>query len=150
MPSLHFDYRNADGVESTRRITEWIEQGHYVVGFDDLAKQVPTSRTDRISRYHDGCEELLKHPKEDPPPCISRSAPKDSRPQILFTRFAAELRAELEQQGEVAGLRVMKTVSLSFVPLHGPQRWAGQRRQGGRSRRVCAGFRLTATFSGDW
>lgn len=135
MPSLHFDYRKADGVESTRRITEWVEQGRYVVGFDDLSKKVRTFRKDRISRYHDGCEELLQHPLEDPPPRIVRSAPTDSRPQILFTGFAAALRAELEQQCEGAGLRVMKTVSLSLTflcagPNAGPSKVAKARAQG--------------------
>lgn len=135
MTSLRFDYRNADGTESTRRITGWAEQGHYLVGFDDLAKQVRTFRKDRIARYHDGCEGLLEHPKEDPPPRIVRSAPTDLRPQILFTGFAAALRADLEKQCELAGLRVMKTVSLSLTflcagPNAGPAKVAKARIQG--------------------
>lgn len=135
LSSLHFDYRKADGSESTRRINEWSEQGHYVVGFDDQAKQVRTFRKDRIVRYHDGCEAWLKHPKEAPPPRIVRSAPVDLRPQILFTGFAAALRAELEQQCEEAGLRVMKSVSLSLTfvcagPNAGPAKIAKARAQG--------------------
>ncbi len=135
LSSLQFDYRKADGSESTRRLDEWSEQGHYVVGFDDLAKQVRTFRKDRIVRYHDGCDALLKHPQDEPPPRIVRAAPNDLRPQILFTGFTAALRAELEQQCEAAGLRVMKSVSLSLTfvcagPNAGPAKVAKARMQG--------------------
>ena len=135
MTSLHFDYRKADGSESMRRVTEWSEQGHYVVGFDELAKQIRTFRKDRITRYHDGCEGLLMHPKDEPPPRIVRSAPADQRPQILFTGFTAALRADLEQQCNAAGLRVMKTVSLTLTflcagPNAGPAKVAKARLKG--------------------
>lgn len=133
--SLRFDYRTPDGSETTRCLNQWVEEGHYVTGFDEGARQVRTFRKDRITQYHDGGASQLRTPHEGPPPRIERQTPPDLRPQILFTGFPAVQRAVLEQRSEAAGLRVVKTVTQGLVflcagPNAGPSKVSKARAQG--------------------
>lgn len=132
---LRFDYRKADGSQSTRRLTRCAEEGHYVTGFDLDAGQERTFRKDRITQYHDGCASLLRAPYEGPPPKLVRQVAQDARPQILFTGFARAQRAMLEAKADVHGVRVMQTVTtgLAFLcigPNAGPAKVEKARAQG--------------------
>lgn len=136
MSVLHFMYTDAAGESTLRAVSNWTEEGHYIVGNCAAAGGAPrTFRKDRIFRYLDGCEAALATPFAGPPPKLSRTLPQDSRPHILFTGFPAALRSELERQCSAAGLKVVKTVTqqLAFLcagPNAGPSKVAKARTQG--------------------
>lgn len=136
MDVLQFMYTNAAGESKLRAVSNWTEEGHYIVGNCAAAGGAPrTFRKDRISQYLAGCDSVLATPFSSPPPKLTRSAPDDSRPQILFTGFGASLRADLEHQCGAAGLKVVKTVTqqLAFLcvgPNAGPSKVAKARLQG--------------------
>lgn len=136
METLQFLYTNAAGETKLREVSNWSEEGHYIVGNDANAGGAPrTFRKDRIAQYLNGCEAALSTPHAGPPPKLSRSAPEEVRPQILFTGFGAALRADLEQQCAASGLNVVKTVTQHLVflcagPNAGPSKIAKARVQG--------------------
>lgn len=130
-----FDYQTPDGERTLRRLSRFVEEGHYITGFDIDSGRVLTFRKDRIVTYHADSAALLKAPISPRPPRVERSAPPDLRPQIAFTGFAAALRAQLERQSDAGGLRVMKGVTQSLVflcagPNAGPAKMAKARCQG--------------------
>ena len=66
----------------------------------------------------DDAAQFLKSPAGvSPPRPTGPNTPRDERPQILFTGFAAARRAELEALSDATGLCVVKsvTVGLSFL-----------------------------------
>ena len=117
-------------------VFNWSEEGHYIVGNDANAGGAPrTFRKDRIAQYLAGCEAALATPFAGPPPKLLRAAPEEARPQILFTGFAAAIRADLERQCATAGLKVVKTVTQHLIflcagPNAGPSKVAKARAQG--------------------
>jgi NAD-dependent DNA ligase len=133
---LQFHYTNARGETKLRAVTGWSEEGHYIVGNDVNVGGAPrTFRKDRITQYLEGCESALAQPFAGPPPKLSRAAPDENRPQILFTGFGASVRTDLEQRCDAAGLKVMKTVSQRLVflcvgPNAGPAKVTKARQQG--------------------
>lgn len=118
MGVLEFLYTNAAGETKRRVLENWVEEGHYLIGNDTKAKSAPrTFRKDRVTEYLNGCDSLLTTPFAGPPPKIERAAPEQSRPDILFTGFAAKARADLEASSAAAGLNVVKTVTQQLVFL---------------------------------
>lgn len=136
MEVLHFMYTNAAGESKLRAVSNWSEEGHYIIGNDGSAGGLPrTFRKDRISQYLFDCDSVLVSPFAGPPPKLSRSAPEEARPQILFTGFGSSLRSDLERQCADSGLKVVKTVTrqLSFLcagPNAGPSKVEKSRIQG--------------------
>lgn len=136
MGVLRFLYSGTSGETKLREVSAWAEEGHYIVGNDASAGGAPrTFRKDRIAEYLSGCEALLATPFAGPPPKLSRAAPEENRPQILFTGFPAALRAGLEAQCAAAGLKVVKTVTQQLVflcagPNAGPSKVGKARVQG--------------------
>lgn len=133
---LLFSYLGADGVTSKRALKNWSEEGHYLKGFDTTVGQVRTFRKDRIVEYFDGAAQFLVSPLGVPPPRLRSgpTRPKDERPQILFTGFAAVQRAHLEQLSDAGGLCVVKSVTQGLVflcagPNAGPSKVAKARGQ---------------------
>lgn len=99
-----------DAQGRVRVLENWEEVDLYISGFDIHAHGFRTFRKDRVITYLDATEALLTHPRTPPPPRLPKS-PKDERPHILFTGFAAAHRAELEQQARDADLAVKKEVT---------------------------------------
>lgn len=136
MEILQFMYTGTSGETKLRAVSAWSEEGHYIVGNDAAAGGAPrTFRKDRIAEYLGGCEAALSTPFAGPPPKLSRVEPEESRPQILFTGFAAALRADLEAQCGAAGIKVVKTVTQQLVflcagPNAGPSKVGKARVQG--------------------
>ena len=128
MGGLEFLYTNAAEVTKRRVLENWVEEGYYLVGNDTYANgALRTFRKDRVTEYLNGCDALLVTPFAGPPPKIESAAPEHSRPDILFTGFAAKTRSELEAASAAAGLKVVKTVTqqLSFLcagPNAGPSK----------------------------
>lgn len=119
---LEFFYKNASGEVSQRRLIKWSEVGVYLQGFDADVMHPCTFRKDRVLRYLNGCDALLKQPFVEGPP----TAPKPKRapakekttgPETLFTGFKAAERAALEAQATEAGLSVVKSVTAGLVFL---------------------------------
>lgn len=132
---FRFVYRAADGEVSTRALNGLKESGHYIQGFDTTVGQVRSFRKDRVMSYLDGVDGLLLDPFPGPPPKVSRGAPRDDRPQVLFTGFATVQRAHLERLADAGGLRVVKTVTQGLVflcagPNAGPAKVDKSRAQG--------------------
>lgn len=136
MDVLDLMYTNSAGETKLRRVTNWTEEGHYIIGNDLESNGAPrTFRKDRVGEYLNGCDAFLKDPHSGPPPKLIRAAPEAQRPNILFTGFAAAQRAQLESDCATAGLKVVKTVTqnLAFVcagPNAGPSKLAKARVQG--------------------
>lgn len=112
--ALCFLYRDARGADSEVALQDWSEVGHYLKG--RVGGQPRTYRKDRVLSYRNGGAELLGDP-HPAPPTIKTSQHKDRRPEILFTAFAADLRADLEYKASQAGLKVVKnpTKKLAFL-----------------------------------
>lgn len=115
--SLRFAYVNAQGETSQRELTQWQESGHYLRGYCTSSNAVKTFRKDRVQQYLDGCDSLLADPYAPPPPKPAPEAPKELRPQILFTGFAKAERAAFEAQAAAAGLVVVSTVTKNLAFL---------------------------------
>lgn len=133
--SICFDYQSPQGEKTLRRLTTYVEEGHYITGFDMDSGRVLTFRKDRIVQYHEDSAALLKQPVSPRPPRVERNTPPDLRPQIAFTGFAAALRADLERRSDAGGLRVVKGVTQGLVflcagPNAGPAKMAKARCQG--------------------
>ncbi|MBK1686217.1 hypothetical protein CKO37_01685 [Rubrivivax gelatinosus] len=131
---MEFTYVSGHGRASVRRLTAWVETGHYIQGFDPEANQVLSFRKDRVVEYLRG-REYLREPDAPPPPVVRRETPPGARPAILFTGFAAVQRAHLERVAADAGLRVVKSVTrdLMFLvagPNAGPTKVEGARELG--------------------
>ena len=132
METIEFLYTNTEGTTKLRKVTGWTEEGHYIVGNDLESNGAPrTFRKDRIAEYLNGSAAALKEPHSRPPPKLIKAAPEAHRPNILFTGFAAALRAQLESNCTAAGLKVVKTVTqnLAFV-CAGPSKLTKARVQG--------------------
>ena len=135
---LLFSYLGADGVTSKRALKDWSEEGHYLKGFDTTVGQVRTFRKDRIVEYFDDAAQFLASPRGVAPPRLRSGPPrpKDERPQILFTGFAAVQRAHLEQLSDAAGLCVVKSVTQALVFLCAGPRAGPAKVQQARLQRV--------------
>lgn len=135
--NLHFLYQNAKGEKKQYEVANWTEAGHYIEGYALNAQAFRTFRKDRVLEYLNDGGLLLKDPRPPAPPKITRSkapAHDPNVPQILFTGFGKDHRANLEQQAGSAGLRVTKTVTqaLTFLcagPNAGPKKVAKAKEQ---------------------
>lgn len=132
---LSFVYSNAQDEVSTRTLLRWEEAGHYIKGYSVNDGRVLTFRKDRVKTYLDGTESMLREPYAPAPPKPQREAPRDARPQILFTGFAKVQRHVLETKADADGLQVMKTVTQNLVflccgPTAGPAKVEKSREQG--------------------
>lgn len=122
---LAFEYVNAHQQHSVVQLVGWKEQGAYLVGKCLSDGRVKTYRIDRVQRYLDGCDALLKQPIQQPPPKPLPQVPEKLRPEVCFTGFEQDLRDTLSILAANAGLKVVKsvTVGLSFLvcgPNAGP------------------------------
>ena len=117
MKTIEFVYQRPGAEPSTRRLTDWKESGKYIIGWCDQAERVKTFRKDRVVQYADGVAELLTDPTPEPPPPVRRKA--STQPEILFTGFAAAVRAELEQFAVESGMKVVKSATQNLAYLCG-------------------------------
>jgi hypothetical protein len=114
---LRMRYRNASGVIKEHTLRSWAERGHYITGFSEEDGGLRTFLKCRVLAYLDGSAAVLSQPHMPPPPPPAPRAAPDSRPQILFTGFAQALRAQLEEQAERTGMKVVKTVTTHLALL---------------------------------
>ena len=133
---LHFAYMDGDGLLTKRALKSWVEEGHYLRGYDLTVAGPRTFRKDRIVDYFDGSDAFLSSPIGIQPPRLHKGPgkPPDERPQIVFTGFAAAQRAHLEKLSDAAGLSVVKSVTVGLVflcagPNAGPKKIEKARRQ---------------------
>lgn len=118
---VHFTYRDSSGELTQRRVVVRELEERYLTGVCLLRGAVRTFRLDRVVGELVSVEtgevaEALAWASgidgQDRSAANVRGARKIvSGPGILFTGFAAALRAELEQRAEVAGMVVRKSVS---------------------------------------
>lgn len=116
MQPIKFSYRDADGRQSVRTLTQWSENTRYLQGRGEGDTLPRTFRKDRVVEYLEGADQLLFEKAPRAPEPAPKAAP-DLRPQILFTGFKASERAELEAFAEQSGFRVMKTAGKSLAIL---------------------------------
>lgn len=117
MAELQLRYCNASGVVKKHTLKSWTERGHYITGFSEEDCGIRTFLKFRVMDYLNGTERALSTPHMPPPPRLQPRAHADSRAQILFTGFGKALRAQLEEQAERAGLKVVKTVTQGLALL---------------------------------
>jgi NAD-dependent DNA ligase len=137
MEVIKFTYKDAKGNVTSRELVQWSENSLYLQGRSSSDTFPKTYRKDRIVEVLLGAELLLNDaappaPKLKPKPApigftIAMSAAVASTPrpktpsgginQILFTGFAAAFRAQLEQQAQDFGLKVMKSPGKSLTFL---------------------------------
>lgn len=116
MQPIKFSYRDADGRESVRTLTNWSENTRYLQGRGEGDSLPRTFRKDRVVEYLEGADQLL-FDKAPPAPEPAPRAQPDQRAQILFTGFKAAQRATLEAVAEQQGFRVMKTAGKTLAVL---------------------------------
>lgn len=125
--NLRFVYRDADGNESTRELTNFKMSAGKVRGICLDRNAIRTFRLERIVEFLEG-EEQLYATKATP-----RSRPempdavRSGNPEITFSGFDAKTRASLEKTAQAHGFVVRKSVTKNldyFV--------AGQRRSGAK------------------
>lgn len=135
---LLFTYVDSGGVSSKRALKNWVEEGHYIKGFDTTANQIRTFRKDRIVEYFGDASQFLASALGVSPPRLRRepTEPKDQRPQIVFTGFAAVQRAHLERLADEGGLCVVKSVTAGLVFLCAGPRAGPMKVQQARLQRV--------------
>lgn len=130
LDTISFTYKDAKGDVSHRELIQWKENSLYLQGRSSTDTLPKTYRKDRIIAFITGEELLLK---DSAPPAPIRPTPSEfaaataasgqsNMPgngihQILFTGFVAAQRAELENQAEEAGMKVMKTAGKSLTFL---------------------------------
>lgn len=134
MERITFLYKKPGGEEKEATVVNWRESGRYILGACPDTYHPKTYRKDRVVRYYDGAESLLKEPFSGPPPAISPSR-RSSGTEILFTGFPAVQRAVLESKAEEAGLIVVKTVTKNMTylcggPTAGPAKLEKSREKG--------------------
>lgn len=121
--NLLFVYENAEGEKSTRELRSWNVSGRYIKGFCLSSGATRTFRRDRVLEFLDG-EALL----ESAPAASIPGAPTPDRPlEVLFTGFTVDVRQELEDEAELEGMVVRKslTKNLDFLcagPNAGPRK----------------------------
>ncbi|MBH3339060.1 hypothetical protein I5L51_08055 [Pseudomonas mendocina] len=116
MQPIKFSYRDVDGRESVRTLTNWSENTRYLQGRSEGNTLPRTFRKDRVVEYLEGADQLL-FDKAPPAPEPAPKAAPDLRAQILFTGFKAAERADLELLASQHGFRVMKTAGKSITIL---------------------------------
>jgi|TARA_A100001518_G_scaffold309_1_gene274 hypothetical protein len=129
--NLLFVYENAEGEQSTRELRSWNASGRYIKGYCLKSGAIRTFRRDRILEFLDG-EELLMSAS---PPASPASSVPDRPLEILFTGFDADARDELEEEAELEGMVVRKslTKNLDFLcagPNAGPRKLSEAKRKG--------------------
>lgn len=116
MRPICFNYRDAAGLDSTRKLISWSENTRYLQGRCEGDSLPKTFRKDRIVEYLEGAEQLLLDTAPPAPEPAPRAQP-DQRAQILFTGFKAAQRTTLEDLAQQHGFRVMKSAGKSLAVL---------------------------------
>lgn len=129
--NLVFVYEDDQGNLSTREVSNWNASARYIKGFCLSREALRTFRRDRIAEFLDG-EHLLD---TGATPTATPGPRKDRPLEILFTGFGAESREELEEEADLEGLKVRKslTKNLDFLcagPNAGPRKLAEARERG--------------------
>ncbi|MYL22521.1 hypothetical protein GLV89_01720 [Halomonas alkaliantarctica] len=128
---LRFVYEDAKGNMSNREVTDFHVSARYIKGYCLTRGEQRTFRRDRILSFLEG-EELLE--AASTPTTSIGSAPE--RPlEILFVGFDEESRQELEEEAELEGMKVRKslTKNLDFLcagPNAGPRKLSEARERG--------------------
>ena len=125
---LRFRYRNAEGIESERTLTQWSENTRYIQGRSPDDSLPKTYLKARIFEYLEGEDHLLGDAAPPAPEPTPKAQP-DQRAQIQFTGFPKAKKFELEELATIHGLRVMASTgkNLAFLccgPNAGPAKIA--------------------------
>lgn len=116
MEPLRFIYQDAKGQVREWHLVRWHEHREHIQGRSDRDTLPRTFCKERVQEYLAGAEQLqgdLAPPLPRPAP----RAPKDDRPQILFTGFRKADRERLEQLADQQGLHVVKTPTAQLAYL---------------------------------
>jgi hypothetical protein len=129
--NLRFLYEDAKGDLSTREVSSWNASARYIKGYCLTRGALRTFRRDRIVSFLEG-EHLLDRSAA---PVTTSGAHHDRPLEILFIGFDAESRQEMEEEAELEGLKVRKSVTqnLDFLcagPNTGPRKLAEARNKG--------------------
>lgn len=129
--NLVFVYEDYQGNLSTREVSNWNASARYIKGYCLSREALRTFRRDRVVEFLDG-EHLL----DSGTTSKATPGPSKDRPlEILFTGFDTESREELEEEAELEGLKVRKSLTknldlLCAGPKAGPRKLAEAREQG--------------------
>lgn len=122
-----FEYIDARGCESTRKIINWHIDGEYLKGTCTDRNAFRTFRRDRIQFVIHGDDDIAWRTEEKPPPpAVKPKKPKqkgrqfmpsNARIDILFTGFDEHAYDSLSLSAKEAGMIVRKRVAkeLSFI-----------------------------------
>lgn len=111
MGSILFNYTDSRGHTTDWELDQWKESGKYLQGVCIADMKFRTFRKDRINHYLGEGEAALTEPYIPPPPKI------ETRPEIAFTGFPKERRAELEALAGEKGMLVRKAVTQKLAFL---------------------------------
>lgn len=129
--NLRFLYEDAKGDLTTREVSSWNASPRYIKGYCLTRGELRTFRRDRVVSFLEG-EHLL----EGKSAAFDSATGRQDRPlEILFTGFDAESRQELEEEAELEGMKVRKSVTqnLDFLcagPNAGSRKLAEARSKG--------------------
>ncbi|WP_139167278.1 BRCT domain-containing protein [Chromobacterium sphagni] len=131
--NLSFLYRKADGVEEKYELSNWKEQGRYLVATTPAGPR--TFRKDRVVEYYGNVKAMLTDPDSIAPPPPKPKMVSHIGPQILFTGYSQAERDRLEALASSNGMTVVKSVtqSLSYLcggPNAGPSKVEQAREKG--------------------
>ncbi|MDQ7735780.1 hypothetical protein QT231_24065 [Halomonas sp. SpR1] len=125
--NLRFVYRDADGNESTRELTNFKMSAGKVRGICLDRNAIRTFRLERIVEFLEGEEQLYATKAKPRSRPEMPDAVRSGNPEITFSGFDAKTRASLEKTAQAHGFVVRKSVTKNldyFV--------AGQRRSGAK------------------
>lgn len=111
MGSISFNYTDSKSETNDWTVEHWKESGRYLQGVCQHDGKFRTFRKDRINRYLGESEATVRQPYTPPPPKV------DTRPEICFTGFAKDVRADLESQATVHLMAVKKDVTKGLTFL---------------------------------
>jgi hypothetical protein len=124
---LRFIYRDAEGKESTRELTNFTLKGSKFRGFCLDRNAIRTFQLDRVVTFLEGEDQLYVTEQRSPQRSEAPDPVRAGEPEITFSGFDAKTRASLEKTAKANGFVVRKSVTKNldyFV--------AGQRRSGSK------------------
>lgn len=137
MEAIRFKYQDAKGAITTRELVNWKDDGWLLKGICKRDNAFRTFRRDRVIEIFEAGVQLkpIHKPEYVVKRAISAVKPRSDTTEILFTGFAKERRAELEEAATGAKIKVRKTVTqaLAFIcagPNAGPSKLRKAQGQG--------------------
>lgn len=123
--NLRFVYRDADGNESTRELTNFKMSAGKVRGICLDRNAIRTFRLERIVEFLEGEEQLYETKATPPPRPEMQDFVRSGDPEITFSGFDAKTLSELEKTAKAHGFVVRKSVTKNLdYFVAGPRRSA--------------------------